>query len=101
MKIYQIYPQNEDAELEEIASLTELKFNFEEAATVERWLCGNKVVTYACQFDDVTNGIIAVWDFVANTQASWSVEKPGSKSEVGCFVLLLKSYRPLIFILQS
>ncbi|KAF8800136.1 hypothetical protein BYT27DRAFT_6844769 [Phlegmacium glaucopus] len=71
--IFEIYPQKESPELAKIAKLTlnlperVLKFSYD----------GNSVVTY-----NHAKGTVIVWDFIANTAASWSISNPRFMDEV-------------------
>jgi hypothetical protein len=95
LKVFEIYPQNQTHEGGNIA---ELVLDFDEYTS--EFLSGNRAVIYAYE-----RRILVVWDFVANTLASWSVSIPNRWGEVCIFFLLflrlaLKAVIPLIKILR-
>ncbi|KAF8800153.1 hypothetical protein BYT27DRAFT_6845514 [Phlegmacium glaucopus] len=72
--IFEIYPQKETPELAKIVKLM-LDLPVQEYATYS--LNGNTVVIY-----NRAVGTAIVWDFIANTAASWSISNPSFNDEV-------------------
>jgi hypothetical protein len=69
--IFEICPQKETPELAKIA---ELSFNFNGSLTYS--FNGNRVIIYEPE------GIVTVWDFIANAMGRWRISSPRSNREV-------------------
>lgn len=77
--VFEIYPQKPTPNL---VKLAEFRLDLQAGQLVKGSLNGNRVVIHGRK-----NGIVIIWDFIANTVASWSISDPSPTDEV-CFVTL-------------
>ena len=75
--MFEIFPQRATAELAKIA---ELVLDLQEEEDLTYSLNGNRAIIY-----DREKGTVIVWDFIANTVASWTIHDVGYGDEV-CYI---------------